>query len=189
MTTEEGPEAIADIRRRDRTAWATFYDRHVREVYAFVCHLVQGNRLVAEELHQEVWLSAIDNVDKFDPERGTLRNWILGIARRQVALHFRRQVADRSVRLTHDPINIRAGLHGVPLLPQDCVERLERASLVRAAMAALAKPRRDVLNGKYLDGLSVREMAEKSGKTPKAVESLLSRARAELRQLLSNVIQ
>lgn len=189
MTTAEGGKLVSAIQRRERTAWATFYDQHVRQVYAFVSHLVQGNQAVAEELNQEVWLTAIDNIDKFDPHRGTLRNWVLGIARNKVALHFRRQGADRDVPLDRQPGDICGGLSGTPVLPQDCVQNVEQASLVRAAMAGLSESRRQVLNGKYIEGLSVREIAERSGKTPKAVESLLSRARAELRELLRDVVQ
>ena len=64
------------------------------------------------------------------------------------------------------------------------MEGTERASVIRAALLRLSRDHRDVLLGKYGDGLTVREIADRSGRTPKAVESLLSRAREQLRTLL-----
>src|ERR1700677_1518951 len=80
-------EAIA---RRDRAAWGALYDAHLHEIYSFVSHLMEGDRSSCEDLNQEVWLQAISCIERFDPQKGELRDWLFGIARRRVALHFRR---------------------------------------------------------------------------------------------------
>jgi len=64
------------------------------------------------------------------------------------------------------------------------LEQVERTSVVRAAMLVLPGDRREVLVGKYVEGLSVETIAARMGRTPKAVESLLSRARQQMRHLL-----
>ncbi len=56
-------------------------------------------------------------------------------------------------------------------------ERVASELLVYETLARLPAHYRTVLEAKYLQGLSVREMAEAHGRTAKAIESLLSRAR------------
>ena len=74
---------IRDVTRRDRALWAAMHDRHVGAVFGLVDHLVGRDRAVAEDVNQEVWLLAIEQIDRFDPSRGGFRDWLLGIARRR----------------------------------------------------------------------------------------------------------
>src|SRR5205823_4190533 len=83
------PRLVRALARRDRTLWAAMYDRHVGAVFGLVYHLVGGDRHVAEDVNQEVWLLAIEQIDRFDPGRGEFRDWLLGIARHR-ALRRRR---------------------------------------------------------------------------------------------------
>jgi RNA polymerase sigma-70 factor (ECF subfamily) len=113
--------------------------------------------------------------------------WLLGIARRRVALYYRRRAAGSTrssgVLSGEEPDD---GAHSV--LPEDVLEQLERASVVRAAMLAVPEDRRKALQWKYGEGLSVEVIAARLGKTAKAVESLLSRAREQLRDLLRGYV-
>jgi len=172
------------LKQRDRCAWNQAYDRHVGDVYAFIFYLVRGNRSVAEDINQETWLAAIDRIENFCPERGQLRGWLFGIARNQVAMHFRRALARGDVQLGDEPVIAMEDEAGCPVLPEDVVECVERQGVVRAAILAMSRECREVLMSKYVDGLSVNEIAAHTGRTPKAIESLLSRARGRLRVLL-----
>jgi RNA polymerase sigma-70 factor (ECF subfamily) len=158
------------------------YDRLVREVFGFVYHLLGGDGPLAEELHQEVWLKALEGFDRFDPRRGSFRDWLFGIARHQVSRHYRKRARDLAARNgAYEPVD---EVPAPALLAPELMEGTERASVIRAALLRLSREHRDVLLGKYGDGLTVREIADRSGRTPKAVESLLSRAREQLRTLL-----
>ena len=68
--------------------------------------------------------------------------------------------------------------------PPDLLEAIERADLVRVALLRLSEDHRRVLLDKYVAGSSVAEIGSQIGRSAKAVESLLSRARSELRNLL-----
>jgi RNA polymerase sigma factor (sigma-70 family) len=70
------------------------------------------------------------------------------------------------------------------ILPVDALEQVERQSAVRAAILLLPRDRREVLTWKYVDGISIDAIAARMGRTAKAVESLLSRAREQMRNLL-----
>ena len=72
--------------------------------------------------------------------------------------------------------------------PPALAERSERVALVRAALELLPPDRRHVLYAKYVDRLSVKELAVRLGKSPKAIESLLTRSRGELRELLDSTV-
>jgi RNA polymerase sigma-70 factor, ECF subfamily len=162
--------------RRDRSAWAVMYDRHVGDVFGLVYHLLGADRIAAEDVCQEVWLLAIERFDGFDVRRGVFRNWLLGIARHRVLRHHRRATNQASAADPDRPSEA--------LAPLDMLELGERADVVRAALVCLESDHRRVLHDKYSEGLSVAEIADRTGRSVKAVESLLSRARARLRELL-----
>jgi RNA polymerase sigma-70 factor, ECF subfamily len=162
--------------RRDRSAWAVMYERHVGDVFGLVYHLLGADRIAAEDVCQEVWLLAIERFDGFDARRGVFRNWLLGIARHR-ALHHHRHVMNDA-----DATETVGSPEALP--PLDMLELGERADVVRAALLCLESDHRRVLMDKYAEGLSVAEIADRTGRSIKAVESLLSRARARLRELL-----
>ena len=63
------PPAAAALAWRDRTAWTDAFDRYGGDVYSLLVCLVRGNQPLAEDLHQEVWLAAIDRISQFSPDR------------------------------------------------------------------------------------------------------------------------
>jgi RNA polymerase sigma-70 factor, ECF subfamily len=177
VTADGESNLIATLKRRERSAWSGAVDRHLHEVYGFVFHLVGGDRAAAEDLNQETWLEAIDGIDRCDAGRGSFRNWLFGIARRRVALHYRRRALVGNPTSLSDPFEAATDLGDAFLLPDDVIEQVERESLVRAAILVLPDDRRKALVWKYVEGLSVEAIAARMERTAKAVESLLSRAR------------
>ena len=155
---------------RDKTAWAKVYDRHVGDVFGLVYHLVGRDAAIAEDVTQEVWLLAIESFDRFDRGRGTIRDWLLGIARHQALRRYCAASAGNRSELPDRPANI--------LSAPELLEQVERADMVRAGLLCLNDDRRQVLLDKYVAGASVKEIAQRSNQSVKAVESLLSRARA-----------
>jgi RNA polymerase sigma-70 factor (ECF subfamily) len=73
------------LRQRNDDAFLQLYDLYRRSVYRFLMHMT-GSISIAEELTQEVFVAILDSIcagkmDQFDPERGTLEGYLLGIAR------------------------------------------------------------------------------------------------------------
>jgi len=182
MSDDAQRSLVHELRMRDRQAWARAYDRHANDVFTFIAHLLHGDTSTGEEIHQETWLAALGSIDAFDSKRGELRAWIFGIARRRVALHFRRR--HRAGREVVDDGVIAETIDDASILPDDVVGAIERSDAVRAALAELGAEARGALLGKYVHGQSVNELAQQLGRSPKAVESLLSRARERMRLLL-----
>jgi RNA polymerase sigma-70 factor, ECF subfamily len=179
---------IKALKQGDRWAWNAAVDRHLGEVYGFVYHLAGGDRVVAEDLNQETWLEAIDAIGQCDAARGSFRNWLFGIARRRVALYYRRRGLAGNLTPFDDRFEEAGELGDSLLLPEDALEQVEQALVVRAAMLVLPDDRRTALVWKYVEGLSVETIAGRMERTAKAVESLLTRAREQLRTLLRGYV-
>jgi RNA polymerase sigma-70 factor (ECF subfamily) len=175
---------LQSIQRRERQAWALLYDSLVHGTFGLIWKLTGGDRLVCEDLNQETWLAAIDSIKDFDPQRGDLKSWVFGIARNKAIQHLRRAYRDRATEHVSLPADEPLDNSASAALPSTVLETNERAALIQAALVTLPQERRDVLHCKYVEGHSVKQIAKKFGKTPKAVESMLSRARDELRDLL-----
>jgi len=171
------------LQNRDAAAWDEIYKEHVRELYGFAFRLMRGDPQTAADVFQDTWLDAISHIEQFDPKRGELRSWLFGIARRRVALHWRQRLARSGTDVvSHSGIPVEA-LDGA-VVPDDVLEHLEQAAVVQASLLALPPERRQVLLEKYVEELSVAQISARTGKSPKAVESLLSRAREQFRALL-----
>jgi RNA polymerase sigma-70 factor, ECF subfamily len=173
---DDEPRLIRAMAKGDRSAWARMYDRHVADVFAVIYHLLGGDRGLAEDVSQEVWLLAIEQFDRFDPGRGKFRDWILGIGRHRALRRYRRTAGNGSDEYFDPQVS--------SVSPPDLLEEVERTDLVRVALLQLREDHRRVLLDKYVTGSSVAEIAARLGRSAKAVESLLSRARSELRNLL-----
>ena len=171
------------LKSRSQIAWTELYQRYAQEIYGFVSRLVRSDSSAAEDVMQEVWLQAVRGIDNFDPNAGEIRSWLFVIARRQVALYWRRKLSPSGALLRGNQLG-EITINST-LLPSDVVEQMEQSAVVNGALLSLTQERRDVLIRKYRDGWSVREIANQTGKSDKAIESLLARARNELRQLLT----
>lgn len=173
-------QLIAALRGHRQDAWDWAVAQYSRDMHSLLYYLCGRCTDTAEVLSQEVWLEAVDHFSQFDPARGNLRGWLLGIARLRIAMHYRRVARRREVC---DDTELVAASDS-ELLPDVVLAQLERADVVRAALIALPEDRRAVLQLKYVDGLSVDQIAAQTGKSSKSVESLLTRSRDQIRKLL-----
>jgi RNA polymerase sigma-70 factor, ECF subfamily len=87
-------EIAIRLREQDEESFLELYDRHGRTVYRFLVHMT-GSAVLAEELTQEVFVAILDamwagTMERFDPARGTLEGYLLGIARNLARGELRR---------------------------------------------------------------------------------------------------
>lgn len=152
------------------------FDRHIDDVYSYVAYRVAPDREAARDIAQEVFLAALKGLAKFRGNDDGARHWLRGIARHKVADHFRA----RFPHVDRDALGI-----GVPdqTATQTPGDRQRRALMVSWVMRQLPGRYADLLEDKYLEGLSVRAIARQRETTEKAVESALSRARDAFRAI------
>ncbi|MCW2673338.1 MAG: polymerase subunit sigma-24 [Frankiales bacterium] len=158
--------------RPDAVRW--LLDDIAPVVHGFVWARVAGDQAIAEDLVQETLLAAVSQADSFRGD-AQVTTWMCGIARHLVARHWERE-------RRADVMQSRLRLEPVPDLDQEQL-LLDREE-VAAALRRLPALHRQVLVLKYLDGLSVEEIAADVGRTRVQVQSLLQRARDGLRREL-----
>ena len=92
--TSSDAELVDRLKQRDEDALLHLYDLHRSSVFRFLTHMT-GSVVVAEELTQEVFVVILDSmcagtVVQFDPQKGTLEGYLLGIARNLARAERRR---------------------------------------------------------------------------------------------------
>ncbi|MHC4225140.1 MAG: RNA polymerase sigma factor [Planctomycetota bacterium] len=158
----------------DEAAWRILYERAYAPLYIYVDRRTAHDRPETDEIVQECWLVAVRRLRSFDPDRGTFLAWLLGIAGNVV--RNRRRSRARQAR------EKEAGALDTAGPARASAERTrEVAEQIAVAMAALSNRYRAVLRAKYEQQLSVAEIAARWRESTKAIESLLTRARAAFR--------
>jgi RNA polymerase sigma-70 factor (ECF subfamily) len=189
---ERTREIVAGLREGRREAWSALYDAHAERVWRAVSRLMGGRAADVADVVQEVFLAAAKSAGQYDPARGTPWHWLMGIARRQVALRYRRQVA-RLARARRWWLGLdgatREWLAGGRDAPPDVLESKELAALVRAALLRVPVEYQTLLTSRYLDGASAVEMAAGLGSTPEAVRAKLMRARRAFRAAFMGTVR
>jgi RNA polymerase sigma-70 factor (ECF subfamily) len=183
--TESDKATARAICMGDTSAWDEFFDRYSSWVYRFAYHHLGGNHADAEDLCSDILMAAAGSIKTYDATRGSLDVWLLGVSRHRLARFCRRRRNE------------------VPLIPEvlDTIPAHEGESMgvltdemltrdaVNRALYSLPERQASALVGKYVDGYSIEELARLSRTTPKAIESLLSRARAAFRSALGELHQ
>jgi RNA polymerase sigma-70 factor, ECF subfamily len=147
------------------------YDRAVAEVYAYL-RARCGNRQLAEDLTADTFLAAVGQIRRGAVEQVTVA-WLIGIARHKLIDHWRRAAR----RLEAEPLPDEAGAP-VTDEPWDVVIDRHR---VGSVMASIGPHHASALTLRYLDDLSVPDVARCLGRTVHATEALLVRARSAFR--------
>ena len=147
------------------------YDRALPEVYGYLMYRV-GDKGVAEDLTSETFLAAITAARAGQAERVSVP-WLIGVARHKLVDHWRRRAREeRALSLLSDP-ETEVVAWEEPL-------ELDRAMEV---LRDLAEHHRTPLALRYVDELSVPEVAALIGRTVHATEALLIRAKAAFRRM------
>ena len=156
----------------DGAVLLSLYERAIPEVYGYLLDRC-GDRATAEDLTSETLLAAVRAADT--PEAATpSMPWLIGVARHKLVDHWRRRARDR--RLVDDLAGDAVVVDDPwtePLVAEEAARTLER----------LGEHHRLALTLRYVDGLSVPEVAELLDRTVHATEALLVRARAAFRKL------
>jgi RNA polymerase sigma-70 factor, ECF subfamily len=162
MAVDADPRNLADeevmhlVQDGDPRAFELLYDRHGGAAFSLAYRMV-GNRVTAEDITQEAFLSIWRSRLRYEPARGSVRTWVLGIvhhrgvdALRRHGVHARR----------------RAGMEGVeerfeaPERTEVEVARRQEARSVRDALEALPDEQSKVIELAYFGGFSHSQIAE-----------------------------
>jgi RNA polymerase sigma-70 factor (ECF subfamily) len=182
VTAELQPDRflVARLLRGDEAAFAEFFEASFAPLFRFALPRVGGDADAAEDVVQATLCRAVRKLGTWRGEAALL-TWLTSICRREIATHFEKQKkVPPMIELTEDIPEIRAALDSLGE-PESALRRKETARLVQAVLDRLPSRYGDALEWKYIEGLSVAEIAGRLGLTTKAAESMLTRARDAFR--------
>ena len=157
------PELTRRIREGDSDAVAELYERYAPVVWRYVLARMRQDIHAGQDVLSETFLAAIRSL-KNGTTTENVAGWLTGIARNKTADWYRQRA--KSATTDAEPATR---------------DTSAASEVVADVLDALADDERVVLEWKYLDRCTVREIAERLGRTEKAVEALLYRARKAFR--------
>jgi RNA polymerase sigma-70 factor (ECF subfamily) len=166
-------------------ALQVFFERYADPLFAFIYHHLNSAREDAEEVWQTTLLAAMHSASAFSGE-SRLFTWLCAIARHKIT-DFRRRTGKPTDVFSDVPSQQLLKLMATSPLPEEVVLQRTTRILVVKALATLPDDYRSALLARYIDDLPVTEISDLLGRSYKATESLLSRAREALRQRLEHL--
>jgi len=194
MDKKTEQDIVKGLREGSRQAWLQLYEAYADSVWRNVARLVGSDSATVADVVQETFLAAARSARNFDPRRGSLWIWLWTIARRQVALHYRREKPIIALNQAQqwwismddakfDWIDAKADI------PPDIAQSQELAALVRIALSELPSDYQLMLLSKYVDDKPAKQIAEQMKCSDVAVRSKLARARKAFQKAFRRIVQ
>ncbi len=169
----------------DEQAFRTLFDDIFPRLFRFAMVRLNGDREAAADVVQQTFCKAIEKLDTYRGE-ASLYTWFCQICRNAI-VDYCRATNRRTERIVlyEDYANVRAILEAlsapIATQPETGTWQSDIRRLVQATVDALPTRYGDVLEWKYVEGWSVRDIATRLEVSAKAAESLLTRARSAFR--------
>jgi RNA polymerase sigma-70 factor, ECF subfamily len=155
------------------------YRRYAPELFGFATSALGGDRELAEEVVQDVFAQLWRHAGDYDQRRASVRTWLYAIARNRI-IDAHRRAAARPKRAEDNSFDTAAEVDAA----------LDQAVLrwqVTAALARLSPSHREVIRLAHYGGLTMREIAERTGVPLGTVKSRTSYALRHLRLIFDEM--
>jgi RNA polymerase sigma-70 factor, ECF subfamily len=149
-------EVMRLVGQGNARAFELLYDRHGGAAFSLAYRMV-GDRVTAEDVAQEAFLSIWRSRLRYQPERGSVRTWVLGIVHHRGIDALRRGMVHERRRASAEGIEER---HEAPELTEVEAARREEARSVRSALESLPEEQSRVIELAYFGGFSHSQIAE-----------------------------
>ena len=175
----------------DERAFKALFDEYFPRLYRFALVRLNGDEESARDVVQQTFCKAVERLDTYRGEAG-LYAWFCRICRNTLIDHFRRRKQEyHRMVLIEDNAEVQAVLEALSAAesegPESQASQRDLSRIVQSVLDYLPKHYGDVLEWKYVEGLTIKEISERTGSGPKAVESLLTRARAAFREAMATI--
>ena len=185
---ERGIERVADeelmvlVDEKDPAAFEVFYDRHGGAGYS-LAHRIVGDRTAAEDVTQEAFLSIWRSSARYDPARGSVRSWMLGIVRNR-AIDALRRASGPAPKLDLDDEALLEGRAAEELTDSEVIRR-DVAQRVRGALDRLPREQSQVIALAYFGGFSHSEIAAMLGAPLGTIKGRMRLGLEKMREVLA----
>jgi len=176
-------ELMVLVDAKDPDAFAVFYDRHGGAGYS-LAHRIVGDRAAAEDVTQEAFLSIWRSSARYDPARGSVRSWTLGIVRNR-AIDALRRASGPTPKLDLDDEILLEGRAAAELTDSEVIRR-DVAERVRGALGQLPQEQSQVIALAYFGGFSHSEIASMLGAPLGTIKGRMRLGLEKLRETLAD---
>lgn len=186
-------ELVSRMLSGDEQAFREFFDGYFPGLFRFALMRMSRDEDAAEEVVQATLCHAISKLSTYRGE-AALFTWLCTFCRHEISAYYKRTLRDRAaLELVEDDPAVASALESLAVWsdtgPEADMRRGETARLVHVLLDRLPPRYAAVLEWKYIDGVSVGEIADRFGLSAKAAESLLTRARDAFREGFSILTQ
>lgn len=172
-------EELAALAYDNGDAFAELYKRHLCSIYGYIRKRVRDDA-VAEDLTAQVFFRALRSASTFEGT-GSYEAWLYRIARNCIASWARTKGRDMSLDDVPDTVDPAP-------TPAVILDDEESRGHVWEAVAELPNSQRETVVLRYMNDLSIDEIATITKKSPGAVRLMLHRARARLRKTYERTV-
>lgn len=175
----------------DEAAFRSMFDRYFPRLYRYALARLGGDEESAREVVQQTFCRGIEKLGTYRGE-AALYAWFCRICHNCLVDHCRRLNLDAHRTLAiEDNLEVRAVLEALTAgdldNPESRARQRDLGRLVQSVLDHLPDHYGDVLEWKYVEGLTVKEISARMRTGPKAVESLLTRARNRFREAFASL--
>ena len=170
------PNLIHKAQMADPDVVVELYERYQLRIFRYLYYQI-GDLQTAEDLTSEVFIRMINALHDYNQEKFSFQAWLFRIARNLSIDNFRTTNIRMDVRLDENQI----ATHDDPL---DLVEQGLTSEQLGRALGRLSANQRDVVIMRFVNGMSIREVAEVMNKSQDSIKGLQRRALLALREIL-----
>lgn len=169
-----GEQGLVEAAQRDPAKFAALYELHFERVYAFAASRLR-DRAAAEDVTSEVFHKALANLPSYEWRGVPFAAWLLRIAANAIIDHAKR--AAREFPAPNDPPEPAAD----PDLQASELRAVEHRAELFRLVGQLPEVQKQVVHERFVEQRSIREIAQRLGKTVGAIKQLQLRAVQNLR--------
>jgi len=168
---------IQGAQKGDQECFGKLYDHYIPPIYRFI-YMKVSEKQTAEDITHEVFLSAWQNIRKYQPQGFPLSSWLYQIARNRVIDYYRVKKHHTQIEVVENELEEISSVEG----DFDNNIAIEK---IKGALKYLTSDQQDVVLMKFMDELTHQEIAAAMKKSAGAVRLIQHRAINELRKRIN----
>jgi len=177
-------QALSKLKSHDKEAFIKVYDENVKDIHRFVYFKI-SNKEEANDITSMIFLKAWNHIQNNSLENSkTLRALLYKIARNTIIDYYREH--NNKITASLDDEDNRIEVIDEVQDPQEKLDEQANLELIKRKLPLLKDEYREVIIMKFINDLSLEEMADISGKTRGNIRVLLHRALNALRELVES---
>lgn len=174
--TQSDNQLVKEIKNGEQKAFKVLYLRYSDLLFAYILHRLDNEKEMATEIWQETWVVFVERINDFQ-YKSSIFTWLCAIAKNKISDYYRKTNRHRlSQNNNKQNLDIACEEFGAELIDSEIQAK------VIAVLANLATGYRYLLEAKYIENKSIDEISNEIGKSYKATESMLTRARESFRK-------